>query len=45
MRKYYEQHKKDTIQTKREAKIAGLKRAQDFSYEKVGNKMKELLNV
>ena len=45
MRKYYEQHKKDTIQTKREAKIAGLKRAQDFSYEQVGNKMKELLNV
>ena len=45
MRKYYEQHQKDVTQTKREAKIAGLQRAQDFSHEIIGNKMKELLNV
>ena len=45
MRKYYEQYQKDAIQTKREAKIAGLKRAQNFSYDIVGNRMKELLNV
>ena len=44
MRKYYEQYKEDPIKHKREAKIAGLESAKRFSYENIGNKMKELLD-
>lgn len=44
MRKYYEQYKEDPIKHKREAKIAGLESAKRFSYEVIGNKMKELLD-
>ena len=44
MRKYYESYKEDPIKHKREAKIAGLESAKRFSYENIGNKMKELLS-
>ena len=44
MRKYYEQYKEDPIKYKREAKIAGLESAKRFSYEAIGNKMKEILS-
>ena len=44
MRKYYEQHQEDPIKYKREAKIAGLESAKRFSYEAVGNTIKELLS-
>ena len=44
MRKYYESFKTDSIKHKREAKIAGLESAKRFSYELIGNQMKEMLN-
>lgn len=43
MRKYYNRYQQDPIKHKREAKIAGIESAKRFSYDNIGNKMKELL--
>lgn len=45
MRKYYESYKQNPITHKQKAKIAGLERVEQFSYEAIGNKMLEKLNA
>ena len=45
LRKYYDEYKNNPIQYKLNNRKAGLERAREFSYEKIGNKMKEALNV
>ena len=45
LRQYYEEWKQNPVSYKVKTKQAGLKRADEFSYEKIGNKMKETLNV
>ena len=45
LRKYYEEWKNNPVSYKVKTRQAGLARADEFSYEKIGNKMKETLNV
>jgi glycosyltransferase involved in cell wall biosynthesis len=45
LRQYFEEWKENPVSYKTKTRQAGLKRADEFSYEKVGNKMKETLNV
>ena len=44
MREKYETHQKDPLAAKRSWKLAGLEQAKLFSYEKIGQQMKGLLN-
>jgi len=44
MRKYYEAYSENPIKWGVEAKAAGLKQAENFSYEAIGQLMKEILN-
>ena len=44
MREKYETYKRDPLAAKRAWKLAGLKQAKKFSYEAIGNKMKEILS-
>ena len=44
MRKYYEQYKINPIKHKREAQIAGLESAKRFSFEAIGEQMKEIIS-
>ena len=44
MREKYETYKQDPLAAKRGWKLSGLKQAKKFSYEAIGNKMKEILS-
>lgn len=44
MREKYETYKRDPLAAKRTWKLAGLKQVKKFSYEAIGNKMKEILS-
>ena len=44
MREAYETHQSDPLAAKRSWKMAGLKQAKKFTYEVIGNKMKEILS-
>lgn len=44
MRKYYELYKENPIEFKLKSQLAGLENSKKFSFEQIGNQMKEILN-